>query len=322
MDNLLTFRNNAIFIYKKYDLIFNTIIKGIIGFILYSSIFQINNYNEILAPVLNGSLSFVIMILFIILFLILPMSMNLLLMSLLLVVMISSHIYLAGILFFVFLTIFICYVRLAEKECLILVLTIFAFKFNMPYLIPLICAIYLPITFIFPLAIGSYVYFLINNLENTIGLFTSPEYLELDIISQFSFVLDNVLTSSILNETFIFMTFTLISMALISFIINRLEMDRVELISIISAGIIGIVGIILIAFLKNNDINIILNIFTCILSCLIAIVITFFDGFLDYESSRKVRFSDENNVYYVKVVPKVSNSHDIGWFYWILLLIL
>lgn len=310
MNNLFELRNKLIVYYRKYDLIINTVLKGIIGFILYSSIFSINSYNDVLSPVLGGVFSLILLALLIVLFLVLPVSINLLLMSLLIVVMVSSHIYLAVILFFIFLTIFICYIRLAEKECLILLLTILAFKFNMPYLIPIICGIYLPLTFIFPLAIGSYTFYLLNNLTGLTSFFTSPEYLDLDIISQFSYVFNAILSNSILNETFIFMTFTLVSMSLIVFIVNRLEMDRVELASIVSAGIIGLVGVVIISLFPNKDFNIILNIFTCILSCLIAYTVTFFDAVLDYKSTRKIRFSDENNVYYVRVVPKISDSNN------------
>lgn len=306
MNNILSFKNNIAIIYRKYDFIFNSLIKIILSFIVYKSIFNLNSYNEFLAPFLSGSISTMMMLILIVLFLILPMSMNLLIMSLLIVLMISSQLYLAILLFFIFLTIFICYTRLAEQECIILLLTILAFKINMPYLIPLICAIYFPITFVFPMIIGTYVFYLLNNLDGTIALFLTPEYLELDIIEQFTFALKNVVTSSIFNETFIFMSFTLASMALISFIINKMDMDRIELIGIASAGIVGLVGIIIIVILGNDNFSLFLNIFTCIFSCLVAYISTLFDAILDYKSTKKVRFSDENNVYYVKVVPKVT----------------
>ena len=77
-------------------------------------------------------------------------------------------------------------------------------------------------------------------------------------------------------------------------------------ISLMLGGLINIVGYIIMSLIIDLEINIFLLFLNTFISVLISFIIKFFDIMLDYKSIERVSFEDDENYYYVKIVPKIT----------------
>jgi hypothetical protein len=76
-------------------------------------------------------------------------------------------------------------------------------------------------------------------------------------------------------------------------------------IAIALGGVVTIIGFVAITLVTDVRVSLPGMLLSTIVSVAIAYAIRFFDVLLDYDRVERVQFQDEDNVYYVKIVPKI-----------------
>lgn len=89
------------------------------------------------------------------------------------------------------------------------------------------------------------------------------------------------------------------------YFIRRLAVDYAPYIAIGMGAIMNMIGFSLAILFLKIDISLSIMLITTVEYALITIVIEFFSKVLDYERSEILNFEDDENYYYVKVVPKI-----------------
>lgn len=89
------------------------------------------------------------------------------------------------------------------------------------------------------------------------------------------------------------------------YFIKRLAVDYAPYIAICMGAVMNMIGFSLATLVLKLDMSLPFMLITTLAYTLIAVVIEFFSNVLDYERSELLNFEDDDNYYYVKVVPKI-----------------
>jgi hypothetical protein len=110
------------------------------------------------------------------------------------------------------------------------------------------------------------------------------------------------------NQDWIFTAFIFSMVVLAVYGISRINLDFSKDISIGLGALLTILSFLIAHFLADMNVQIGEIVLFVVLSAVIAVIVRFFDVVLDYSKSERVEFEDEENYYYVKVIPKVLLS--------------
>ncbi|MCL1788490.1 MAG: hypothetical protein FWG38_10935, partial [Defluviitaleaceae bacterium] len=157
MEHILIVREVLVKFYKRYEAFIMPILKFLLGLFVFSSILSIGYVNVALEPFAEEFSPTLLSVLFALLFTVMPMNMGWILMILTVTAQFSANLEIAIAVFLFLLFVFIFYARMAPKESILILFTIMAFHFNVPYLIPIIAGLYFPITAIIPITLGVFV---------------------------------------------------------------------------------------------------------------------------------------------------------------------
>ena len=299
--------------YKQFEVFILPVLKFILGYVVFSGIFSIGLVHESIADLTEGFTSTMISGFFALLFTVLPMNMTWLLIILSLVFQFSANVEVAVALFIFLMFIFLFYARMAPKESIFIIITYLAFRYNIPYLIPMIAGLYFPITTIFPITIGVFLHsqtpLLFELMEPAIPAFAIAERDFIEIITElpeaFSEVYTALITSLSATSAWLF-TAVIFSMVIILIhFISRQAMDYAKEISVGLGSVMTVFGFIVSVVWGTEQTSIgvvILGTFVC---AVIALFIIFLDMVLDYNRVETVQFEDETNFYHVRIVPKM-----------------
>ena len=242
---------------------------------------------------------------------VMPMNLSWVLIILNITLQFSGNIEIAVSVFLFLLFVFLFYARMANRESVLIIFTIIAFHFNIPYIIPLIVGLYFPVTAIIPVTIGVF----INKQIPMLFSLSSPEPIltsEMGIpemIEEFPAAFTEIYATlrSTLSDTsaWIFTAVIFTMVIILVHIVSRLTINYAREISIILGTIVLIFGFIVSIIVADGGGNVGIVILGAIVSALIAGAITFFDMVLDYNRLENVQFEDDDNYYNVRIIPKV-----------------
>ncbi len=191
------------------------------------------------------------------------------------------------------------------EESIFIIVTLVALKYNVVMLLPIVCGIFAPYMSIAAMVIGILLYNFIPTIKGSIpeviGNFKDTQNI-MSSLAEFE-IAKTLLKPEIVSMIIVtFMAFTTV------YIVRRARTDYAPYIAIAAGGIINIFGYILSMIIFDSyDIKLIVSvIILTLLGVLIGCIIQFFSVVLDYQRAEKVKFEDEDNVYYVKIVPKVE----------------
>ena len=299
-------RETIIRLYKQFETPLRFLGKLFIGVVIFSMLTNIGLYNQGFKDFFSPPLALPITMLLGILYVILPTTMSYAIMIAVIGVQLSSNIEIAILTVLFLLCILFFYVRLAPKESILILLTIAAFEFKIPYLVPLLAGLYGSVTTLIPVGIGV---LLCRNLipvvtalmkySNTAGLNV------MEMPRTLSEILPALLTNIQSNQEWIFIAFIFAMVILAVYGISRISLDYSKDISVALGAVLTIVSFIIARVLAEMEVNIASTVLYVIISAVIAEIVRFFDIVLDYSRSERVEFEDEDNYYFVKVVPKV-----------------
>lgn len=290
-------RQNIITFYKRHEQIILPILKFIIVLAALNLLKSETKYTAILSkPIIMigiAALSAFISI----------ETFNIIAIILIALFTISYHMIFGVSLFILMSVIYLLYIRLFPKQGILILVTIFAFSIKAELLVPIVCGLFGTYVCIISIIIGTLIWFYLPvalEILSSVGL--DKEMLVESIGKMLSADMKPILINPNLTIMIIIMS---ISFAVI-YIIRKQSIDYGPYIAIVVGGIMNIVGfgltIILVDYLQINFIVMAVKV---IVFCLIACVLQFFSIVLDYQRSENLSFEDEDNFYYVKIVPKI-----------------
>jgi len=200
------------------------------------------------------------------------------------------------------------YIRLAPKESILILLTLAAFYLKIPYLAPLLAGLYFSVTAIVPIAIGVFLWTLIPIIAELLKTSATAGFNIMDMPKTLAVILPAFLNAFTVNQEWIFTAFIFAMVVLAVYGISHINLDYSKEISVALGAVLTAVSFIIANVLANMPLDIFHMVMYVLLSALIAEIIHFFDIALDYSRSERIEFEDEDNYYFVKVVPKILLS--------------
>ncbi len=296
VEKLLSIRQSIIKLYKQYDYVTTPILKFTMIYIILNMLIIETGY--------QGTLSNPIMVLFISLIGSVLPDKGMALGSVILIPLygLSLNPILAGIIFIFLVILYLLFMRLFPKESLLIIFTIVAFILRMEVLVPFIAPLLGGYIGIIGMLLGIFMWFVIPNLAEAIVITGTGKSALIEAVKN----LDTInIQSIVIDQTMLCIMIIFFVVFSTVYFIKKLEVDYAAYIAIGIGAVMNIVGFTLAILFLKIDLSLITMLLTTLMYMLVAIIVEFFSKVLDYERSELLSFEDEDNYYYVKVVPKI-----------------
>ena len=311
MEQILIVRETVVKFFKRYEAFILPILKFLLGLFVFHVIQSIGYVHEALEPFTQMFSPTLITMLFALLFTIVPMSLGWILIILGITVQFSANIEVAASVFLFLLFIFLFYARMSPKESILILFTMLAFHFNVPYLVPIIVGLYFSVTAIIPIVIGVFVYAQIPVLEwllevdSLAGNIGGVEEAFEGLPEAFGIIYEALMRSVTDTQGWLFTAVIFAMVVLLVHFISRLSIDFAKEVAIGLGCVMNIFGFIVVVMVADANVSIGIMILSTILCGLLAELVRCFDAILDYERAESIQFEDDNNFYHVRIVPKI-----------------
>ena len=314
MEYLLLIREVTVKFFKRFEVFIMPLLRFMLGYFVFSRIMSIGYMHSAFEPFTDMASPILFNMLLAFMFTIMPMNMNWLMIILTITMQLSVNIELAVAVFLFLLFIFLFYARMAPKESILIIITIIAFQFNIPYLIPLVIGLYFPITAAIPVTIGVFVssqipvVFGLMPHVGTLGTFEDMDFVDIvtELPAAFSEVYSTMIASITGTQAWLFTAVIFIMVIILVYFVSRQAIDFAKEIAIVSGCVMIIFGFVVITISVGEGTGISLVILGTVLSGVLAYIIRFFDSVLDYHRAESVQFEDDVNYYHVKIIPKIT----------------
>jgi hypothetical protein len=107
------------------------------------------------------------------------------------------------------------------------------------------------------------------------------------------------------NHEWVVISFIFAMVLLLVYAISHTSIDYSKDIAIALGGAVTIIGFVTVVIVTDLRVGLSGMLISTLFSVAIAYVVRFFDVILDYSRAEHVQFQDDENVYYVKIVPKI-----------------
>ncbi len=281
--------------YKKNEKLIMPVLKFIVALIIFNCISKMG-YASVMTKLPIG-----------ILFSIIATIISAQWFFLLIIFMITTHLIFvsvgAAILVFVFsIIIYLLYIRLFPKKSLLILAVLLGFNFKIPYVVPLFAGLFMGISSIIPIAFGTLIWYFIPHIYVLIDMKSKET---MDIISELTKMYISTIKWITDDETVITTVIIFAVVIIAVYYISRMSFDYSWYIAIVLGAVINIIGFLTGILSVNIDIDALAMALSTIFSMFLMFIIQFFHRVVDYSRAEKVQFEDEENYYYVKVIPKI-----------------
>ena len=311
MEQLIHIRQTAIGFYKKFEVAINYILRFLVGMFIFSRINSLGMYREEFSMLFGSAAEVAYMALVSLLFTISPPAVALFLVALAVTIQISAAAEVAVLVFLLMVLLIVFYARLSPRRSMLMLAIIFGFYFNMPYMVVLFAGLFFGISSIIPIVLGTAVWYflpfftsLAANLAGTADFLTDLDLFELPIV--FMEVFAQIYVQLTTDFNWIVIGFVFAMMILAVHLISMISVDYAKDIAIAVGAVIGIICMTMVVLVTDLDMSITVVFISTFFSALIVWIAKFFDNVVDYKRVERVTFDDEDNIYYVKIVPKVT----------------
>jgi len=304
METLLIAREGFIRFYKRFEPIIVFVFRFILGMYVFSLIHGIGHarpefavYYDALPITLLMGLAFAI----------LPTTLLYLLMIVDITIQYSAIIEVAAVVFIFLLLVLLLYARMAVKESILIILTLIAFRFEIPFIIPLIAGMYFSMTSVIPISIGVFIHYYLPQIEILVRM--TPVTTEFDpgvLPATLTDVYTHLINGLSAANDWVFVAVIFAMVIILVHVVSRLSIDFAREIAIGLGCAMTIFCYIMASMVGGANVPLGSVIMFTLLSGLLAWIIRLFDPILDYKRAESVQFEDENNYYYVRVVPKIQ----------------
>ncbi|WP_069999867.1 hypothetical protein [Cellulosilyticum sp. I15G10I2] len=301
-ETLLIIRQNLIKIYKQYETVILMLLKFIIVFsvitMIGSSVGYIGVFNKVEVVLFLALLGTF-----------LPEKWMVLGFVLLTPVYVAMVNLVLGIVSFVFLwVLYLLFMRLFPKESLLIIAAMMCFNIGLEGLLPVIAGLFGSYVSIIAIIIGTFIWFALPQFSLIIQSHAATKD---DILSIFTNLTEGGIADIIGDKTMLCTIVVFFSVFSIVYIIRKQSIDYAPYLAIGIGLIMHLAGFVLAMVFLNIDISMGRILMTTLIIAFIAIPTQFFSKVLDYQRAEIVSFEDEDNYYYVKVVPKlfINTNH-------------
>ena len=301
-------RETVIRLYKQFEAPLRFLLKLFIGVVIFNVLLNIGYYNSNLEKFFMAPLALPITMLLGILYVILPPTISYALMIATIGLQLSANIEIAVLTVLFLLCVLFFYIRLAPKESILILLTIAAYYLKIPYVIPLLAGLYFGVTAVIPIAAGIFFWTMLPVMNEVLKTSVTAGFNIMEMPKTLAVILPALLTGLTSNQEWIFTAFIFAMVVLAVYGISHINLDYSKDISVGLGAALTIVSFIIAKTLADMPVDILDTVIYTIISALIVEVIRFFDIALDYSRAERVEFEDEENYYFVKVVPKILLS--------------
>jgi len=314
IDQILQIRELILTTYKRLEVFIQPVLKFFVGLFVFNAIMGIDHVHPALAGHAETMTSTLVVWLLALLFTVMPTSLGWLAIILAVVVQLSATVELAAVVFLFLLFMFLFYARMAPRESILILFTMMAFHFNVPYLVPLLVGLYFPVSAIIPVTLGTFVYAQIPNIHVLMAPSATLVDVELgDLPAMLPEIAEGfygTLLSGIgVSQEWLITAVVFALVIILVYVTSRQAIDFAKEIAIGLGCIMTIFGFIM-AVLVADDVSVGIGgmILMTILCGIIALIVRFFDSVLDYSRAEAVQFEDDDNYYHVRIVPKMLSS--------------
>ena len=297
MTTLLTFRDSVKAFFGRYDFIFTPLFKGVIAYIIFLSLNSQFGYFALL-----DNRSLIIMLAIICAFL--PSEVITAIGGLMIALQSFKVSIDVGLLSVAVILIFYCaYMRFSTKTGIIVLLVPLCFSLHLTYAIPIIVGFLVGPAAIIPVIFGFILYYYEQSLSELVKVLAAATEDD-EAVSGFQYVINGMISN---KEMFlIFVVSALV--ILITYAIYRLSFEHSWVASFIAGGFFNVV-----LYLAGNvlilvDIDLASVVTGSVIGIVLALIIQFFKGIVDYQRTEILQFEDNEYYYYVKAVPKLYVS--------------
>jgi hypothetical protein len=313
MEQLFILREAIVKYFKRFEVFIMPFLKFIMGIYIFSAISSIGHMNTTIEPLTDSVSPMLLNILFAILFTIMPMNLTWVIIIFSVTLQFSANMEVAIAVFIFLMLVFLFYARMATKESILIIFMLIAFRFNIPYLVPIVAGLYFPVTAVIPVTLGVFMYAQTGMINMIIAPAASasnaPDRDITEILTElpsaFSEVYETLIGNIASTQTWLLSAIIFAMVVVLVHFVSRQSIDYAKEIAIGLGCIMTVFGYIISVLFASGSVNIgtmILGVFVC---CVIAFIVKFFDGILDYQRAESVQFEDDNNYYHVRIVPKV-----------------
>lgn len=208
----------------------------------------------------------------------------------------SMGVMLVGVAFFA--VMFIFYFRFAADKAVVVLLTVIAFSFKIPFAVPIGYALTSTPVCIVPVCFGTILYYMMSYLEISFTAVTGAE----GMAGQMTLFATQVLQNS---EMWIYIAAFAVCV-LIVYTIRRSAIDHAWKIAIAAGAVADIIVIVAGGIALNIHFPYVVVIFGNIISVILALILEFCVFSVDYSRAEKFQYEDDEYYYYVRAIPKVS----------------
>ncbi len=193
----------------------------------------------------------------------------------------------------------------AGNSILIALVPLF-FYIHIPYVIPLIAGLSLGLMSVVPVSIGVLLYYFINYMSIT----TSAEAASSTDITAMATAYAGLFGNLFTDKEIIITMMVFALCIVIVFIISQIAFDSNWTVAVI-AGTVSMAVFSVVGYLHYKlDFSFFGIIPSLIISCIISLLYVFAFHAVDYQRTERLRFEDDDYVYYVKAVPKLKSGNE------------
>ncbi|MCL2235981.1 MAG: hypothetical protein FWB98_06050 [Defluviitaleaceae bacterium] len=311
MEQLINIRQNIIDVYKRFEVPLNHVLKFIVALVVFLHIIQIGMYREEFAILFNGGTGILFALVFAVIFTVAPPALGLFFVAALIAIQMSVVMEVAVLVFLFLLLIIVFYARIAPKHAMLVLAIVVGFQLNIPYAVVLFAGLYFGFAAVVPVVLGTAVWSFLplfrELAENTPVVAGEIDLMELpvaflEIFGQFY----EIVTT---NLAWVMIGFVFAMMIVAVHLISLLSIARAKDIALGLGAFVGLASMIMIVAVAEVELTMAGIIIGSIVSFGLVYVAKFFDNVVDYTRVERVKFDDDDNVYYVKIVPKVKAAN-------------
>ncbi len=222
-----------------------------------------------------------------------------------LALVILAHVFLisvsmAVVLAMIFLVIAVLYCGFRPNDSILFIVTPILMAINIPYMIPILVGLSGSFVSVISISCGIVLYYFLYYIKQNTAALTNESLT--DITQRFSDIINAILT----NKTMILFIVAFALALIVVYVIRKLSINNAWMIAAGAGMVVMLITIAAGMFILSTSVDILFM----ILGIIVAIIATsiyglFFYG-VDYARTEFTQFEDDEYIYYVKAVPKIS----------------
>ena len=297
MKTLLEFREKIKKFFAKYDIYLIPVLKFLLALVTFIVINTRFGYMESLAsPSIAVLLSLICALL--------PVNATVVLAALMLLI----HAYALSVEVCIFtlavmLIMLLLFFRMAPQYGYVLLLTPLAHICGIPYLVPLVMGLIAAPVAAVPVACGTFMYYLLHYVNQNTAILGGA--LDTDTMAEkFMALIDNAVGNKEMILMIIAFTLTLLAV----YAVRHMSFDYSLSVSVGVGMVLELVVLLVGTLVMDVSLKIVWVVLGCIISGILAFALQITVFSLDYSRTEYVQFEDDDYLYYVKAVPKITIS--------------